>query len=63
MRMRRTHYCDLVPDDFDFGSSEVLERDDACETRAVDHVSRVGQDVDGQSDVPDLSQFVRTSDA
>ena len=37
---------DLVADDFDLGSPEVFERDDACKAGAVEHVPRVGQDVD-----------------
>ena len=50
----KTYDCHLVPDDFNFGSSEMLQRNDACETRTVKHVSRVGQDMEGQAYVPYL---------
>ena len=43
-----------LADDLDLGPPEVLERDDPGETGAVDHVPRVRQDVDRQTDVPYL---------
>ena len=53
-RLVVTYDGDLVPFHFDFWSPEVLERDDPGETGAVDHVPRVRQHVDRQTDVPYL---------
>ena len=41
-----THHGDFIPYNFDLRSPEVLQRDNACETRAVEEVARVGQTVD-----------------
>ena len=51
---RDAYDSDLVADNFDLGSPEVLERDDAREASAIEHIARVGQDVNRQTDVPYL---------
>ena len=49
-----TYHCHLFAHNLNFWPAEVLERDYACETRAVKEVPCVRKAVDCQSYMPNL---------
>lgn len=56
-----THYGDFVAHNLDLGSAEMLERNNAGETRTVQHVPCVGQTVYRQAEMPYLRTGRRQS--
>lgn len=50
-----THYDDLIAFNFDFWPSEVLQRDDTREARAIQQVTSIREAVNCQPNMPDLN--------
>lgn len=53
-KVNHAYYCDFITNDFHFWSSVVFQSDYAGKTSAIEYIPRIGQAVNGQSEMPYL---------